>query len=182
MEHQAVYEKLVGKEAVLKKYNSLKASKLYTLLNRKDKNAFFERLPYFTGNADTELRQQGVELEILWYLQQNDAPNYIRSTNYFLEEKTGVDVMTLLRLAKRPIIIRGIDRRILEQALKMAQRAIALSPDMYSTYSIFAQLCLTLGKKEEGLAAIKSAIQLAGDETSKARNYLYLVQDKLNKQ
>lgn len=181
MAHIPAFEEIAGKEEATKFYNRLKTIKLNSFINRKDKDAFFAGLPYFKQHLDAGLRTRGVEMELCWYLQQNDVENYVRCSDALLKEGNIRDAMMLMRLAKSAHGTRNVGKAILLQGVKMAKMSVALEPDTYSCYSILAEIYLALGNKQEGLPAAQSAVKLAEKESSKALKHAQKIHDELNK-
>ncbi|SEW51569.1 thioredoxin family protein [Chitinophaga arvensicola] len=139
--------------------------KLYATMRSGDDKGFRERLNYFKTSADTGMQKQAVMSEVEYYLYKKQYAEYVTLA---AKARTGLlryDAEKLSFLA-RAAHRRGMgDPATWEAAYQLARQAVAISPDDYSTQSTLSQICVSLRKKEEGMAAAQKALSLA--ETTK---------------
>ncbi|WP_164111881.1 MULTISPECIES: thioredoxin family protein [Sphingobacterium] len=146
-------------------------STMNNYISLQDESAFFNKLPYFKKSSYAETRKQGVMLESDFYLSLGKFQEFKKLTSSAMKNELKNDADKLSFLARR--IARGSYQKIdtnpmiMQQAYIMAKQASLLEPEEYSIQGTYANVCLELKKKDEGLKAAKKARELANAETSK---------------
>lgn len=157
------------------------SNSLYGKIRSGDEKGFFSELQHFKASPDVNRQKQGVMLEADYYQEQKNVAAYNKLTSAALAGLLKDDAEKLSFLARRADMKgNGESSALLPQAYLMAKRAMELDPEEYSTVSTFAKVCLSMKKKEEGLAAAKKARQLADAETSKIQKLAQNLVDELN--
>lgn len=179
LQHRAEYAKLYGEAAVRKVQDRLTTSTLYGLIRKKDSLAFFTRLAPWQQSTDRELQKRALQMEADYYLGSGNIDGFVRVTNKGLADLLKDDDMSLSFIARRSQYEAGKNRRVLEQAYKMAKRAVEINPEEYSNQSTFAKVCQEMGYKAEALKAAEKSYQLALKETSKIQGLAQKLIDEI---
>nr|WP_121273530.1 thioredoxin fold domain-containing protein [Pedobacter schmidteae] len=158
-------------------------STLYGLMRGNNEQAFMDKLAYYKKSDKLDRRKQGVMLEADYYLGAGKTAEYVKLTAAALKNELKDEAEKLSFLARRAASGRtGAEvaaPEIQQQAYLMAKRAVELEPEEYSIQSTFAQVCLVMKKKAEGLVAAKKTRKLADAETSKIQKLAQELLDKI---
>jgi thiol-disulfide isomerase/thioredoxin len=176
--HKDNYEKKFGAEGVQKLETRLTNSAMYAMIRNKDSVGFFKRLPGIQAKNTPDAQKNAVMLEAEFYQTTNNASAYVALTNKAMEGVLKNDDMALSFLARRAD---SGDKLFMEQAYKMAKRAVEISPEEYTTQSTLAKVCLQIGNKAEALIAGQKTYELSLQETSKIVGLAQKLLDEINK-
>nr|WP_162989018.1 thioredoxin family protein [Pedobacter schmidteae] len=156
---------------------------LYGLMRGNNEQAFMEKLAYFKKSDKIERKKQGVMLEADYYLGVGRTDDYVKLTSSALINELKDEAEKLSFLARRASGGKSpkdqVSPAVMQQAYLMAKRAVELEPEEYSIQSTFAQVCLVMKKKAEGLVAAKKTRLLADAETSKIQKLAQELLDKV---
>jgi thiol-disulfide isomerase/thioredoxin len=165
LQNTGLFNQLASKGKLDSLKNRMLTNKMYAIVRSGDDSAFWERLKYFTSSSDTSLQKQAVMSESDFYLSRKRFADYIALA---AKARTGIlryDAEKLSFMA-RSAHRRGTgDTTTWDAAYQLAKQAAMQSPNDYSAQSTLSQICLSLRKKEEGIAAAQKALSLA--ETTK---------------
>jgi len=181
LSHKSNYEKKYGVEAVQKVQTRLTHSAMYGMIRSKDSVGFFNRLAGLKQITTPEVQKQAVMLEAEYYLTSLNANAFVALTDKAMEGILKQDEMGLGFLARRCQFAAEGNKPILEQAYKMAKRAVELNPEEYSSQSTFAKACQLTGRKAEALVAGQKAYDLSLLETSKIQGLAQKALDEIKK-
>lgn len=167
LQHIDAYSVKYGVAPVRKVQDRLTTSALYGMMRRKDSTAFFTRLAPWQQSPDADQQKKALQMEADYYLGSGNVNGFVRVTDLGLKGRLKDDDMLLSFIARRSQYEGGKNKRIIEQAYKMAKRAVEINPEEYSNQSTFAKVCQEMGYKEEALRAAEKSYELALKETSK---------------
>ncbi|SHM86491.1 Thioredoxin-like [Chitinophaga jiangningensis] len=135
---------------------------LYGYIREGKDEALMKRLDFFRKSPLEARRREGVLIETEYYLHNKRYSDFNKLANSALKGVLKNDADKLSFIARRSGYRGDVVAEVLPVSYAMAKRAVALQPEEYSTQSTLAQLCLSMKKKEEGLAAARKAYTLAG--------------------
>jgi thiol-disulfide isomerase/thioredoxin len=162
MAHQGYFGSIASKGAIDSLANRMVAYQLYGYVRNNNDSAFLRRVKYFTGSKMLNRQKEGVMQEAEFLLARQRYADFNKLANKALKGLLKEDADKLSFLARRAAYQGKGEPAVEQVAYEMAKRAVVLQPEEYSTQSTLAQLCLSVKKKEEGLAAAKIAYGLAG--------------------
>ncbi|MBO9733146.1 MAG: thioredoxin family protein [Chitinophaga sp.] len=165
--HVNEYTKKFDTAEVNKVQERLLNTALYGLIRKKDSTAFFTRLAPWSNASDPALQKKALMMQAEYYLTTSDAKNFIRVTDIALEGVMKKDDIGLSFLGRRCQYLAGGNKAFLQQAYKLAKRAVIIDPKEYGNQGTLARICQELGNKPEALEAAEAAYQLSLQETSK---------------
>lgn len=183
MLNQTAFEAWSSQEEREELKDRLITSTMYGLMRGDNEHAFMKKLDYFKKSKSSKQREQGVMLEAEYYFSNNRFEDYLRLTRSALNNELKDNAERLSFLARRSS--RGTSDKpqtseaVLKQAYLMAKRAVELEPEEYSIQSTFAQVCLLIKNKEEGLTAAKKTRALAEPLGSKIQRLAQELLDKV---
>lgn len=179
--HRKEYAAKYGEAPVQKLQDRLTTSTLYGLIRKKDSLAFFTRLAPWQQSPQKDLQKKALQMEADYYLGSGNIKGFVAVTNKGLADLWKNDDMTLSFIARRSQYEGGKNRAVLEQAYKLAKRAVEINPEEYGNQSTFAKVCQEMGYKEEALKAAEKSYQLALQETSKIQGLAQKLIDEIKK-
>ncbi|HVI44328.1 MAG TPA: thioredoxin family protein [Chitinophaga sp.] len=177
--HLNDYTKLYGAAATAKVQERLMYGALNALMRKKDSTAFFTRLSTWQRATDPALQKKALMMEAEYFLSAGDVKNFRRVTDSGLQGLLRNDDMGLGYIARRCEYLGEGNRPLLQQAHKLALRAVEIDPKEYSNQSTLAHICKDLGNKEEALQAAEAAYQLSLAETSKIQGLAKKLLDEI---
>lgn len=183
MANQVAFEEWSSPEERYDLENRLITYTMYSLMRGDNELAFMNKLDYFKKSKNPDLNKKGVMLEAEYYFSNNRIDDYLKLTRYALRDQLKDDADDLSFLARRSAGGRSgmptATEEVLEHAYLMAKRAVELKPEEYSIQSTFAQVCLLLKNKNEGLPAAKKTRALAEPLGSKIQRLAQELLDKV---
>jgi len=165
--HADEYTKKYGTAATGKVQDRLLSTALYGLIRKKDSAAFFTRLAPWQQSQDANVQRKAVMMEAEYYVTTADVKNFVRVTDKGLQGVMQQDDAGLSFLARHSQYVAAGNKGFLQQAYKLAKRAVLIAPKEYSNQGTLARICQELGNKPEALEAAEAAYQLSLLETSK---------------
>ncbi len=168
--HLQDYTKKYGEAPVAKVQERLMSSALYGMIRRNDSTAFFARLAPWKAAADPVVQKKALMMEADFYLSNHHAAQFIQVTDKGLHGLLKADDMSLSFLARRCEYLGAGNKAVLQQAYKLASRAVEIDPKEYGNQSTLAKVCQAAGMKPEAIRAAEAAYQLSLQETSKIQN------------
>ncbi|RAJ73464.1 thioredoxin-like protein [Chitinophaga dinghuensis] len=177
MSHQSAFRPFARQGELDTMTNRLVSSTLYGYMNEQKDDLFWKRLDFFRKSPQPARKKEAVSMELEFYLTRKQYDKYIKMANVAMKGLLKDDAEQLSFMARRANYKAEGETRVLEVAYAMAKRAVEMQPKEYSTLSTLAQLCLSLKKKEEGLALAKRAYEVA--ETTKIEKIVQQLIDKL---
>lgn len=184
MAHQDAFNNWTKEEDRDQLKDRLITNTMYGLMRENNDQAFMDKLVFFKKSEKLDRRKQGVMLEAEYYLSTGKTADYVKLTSAAMKNELKDEAEKLSFLARRAASGRGGDTEpaplaIQKQAYLMAKRSVELNPEEYSIQSTFAQVCLVMKKKKEGLVAAKKTRILADAETSKIQKNAQALLDKI---
>lgn len=180
LNHQRYYEGVAGKQAVQTVLNRIKMADMYKLIREKNSDAFFTAIKEMRKDPNSVTQRNVAMLEMEYYLEMNKADLFIITASNAMSgilENNDADLSFVARRAMRSA---DGNIEILNEALVLARRAVALNPEEYSNQGTLGSICLELKLKEEGLKAAKKARLLANESTSKIQKLAQELVDKFD--
>lgn len=165
--HVKEYTKKYDAAAVRKMQERLLSTALYGLIRKKDSTAFYARLAPWLNTTDAGLQKKALMMEAEFYLTTADVKNFVKVTDKAMEGAMKQDDMGLSFLARRSQYVTKGDNAFLQQAYKLAKRAVEIAPEEYGNQGTLSKICKDLGNKPEALEAAEAAYRLSLAETSK---------------
>ncbi|MBV8252257.1 MAG: thioredoxin family protein [Chitinophaga sp.] len=177
MAHQAAFKPFARQGELDTMANRLVASTLFGYMNEQKDDLFWKRLDFFRKSPMPARKKEAVSMETEFYLARHQYDKFIKVATAAMKGILKDDAEQLSFMARRTNYKAEGETRVLEVAYAMAKRGVELQPTDYGTLSTLAQLCLSLKKKEEGLAVAKKAYSVA--ETSKIEKIVQHLIDQL---
>ncbi len=179
--HRPQFEKMIGAADVHSQVNLVKIRTMYGMSSRKDSAGFFSRLYELKKDTSYATRRTATLAELGYYENTKDKEATLRLAKVAMNGLFKENAEDLGFVARSLIRSSPEDPRLLQQAYDMARRGMQLNPEEYTTQSTYAQACLVLKRKEEGLVAAKKALKIAEDTlTSKIVKIVEELIKKLN--
>ncbi|WP_164108707.1 MULTISPECIES: thioredoxin family protein [Sphingobacterium] len=183
MANQAAFSNWSSEEERYELKKRLITSTMYGLMRGDNEQSFMNKLDYFKKSKNGELNKKGIMLEAEYYFSNDRTADYLKLTRSALNKELKDEAENLSFLARRSAGFRTnmptVSEEVLKQAYLMAKRAVELEPEKYSIQSTFAQICLQLKNKEEGLPAAKKTRVLAEPLGSKIQRLAQELLDKV---
>lgn len=165
--HVKEYTKKYDAAAVSNMQERLLSTALYGLIRKKDSTAFYARLSPWLKSSDAGVQMKTAKIEAEFYLTTADVKNFVRVTDKAMEGVLKQDDLSLSYLARRCQYLTKGDKAFLQQAYKLAKRAVEIAPEEYGNQGTLSKICKDLGNKPEALVAAEAAYRLSLAETSK---------------
>lgn len=97
----------------------------------------FTRLAPWQQSPEADPQKKALQMEADYYLGSGNVNGFVRVTDAELKGRLKDDDMLLSFIARRSQYEGGKNKRIPEQAYKMAKRAVEINPEEYSHQSTF---------------------------------------------
>jgi hypothetical protein len=154
-------------------------SEMYGLIREKNEAAFFTKLDEMREDPSPVTQRNIAMLEMEYYLELNKADSFVLAAQKAMQGILEHNDADLSFVARRALYKANGNKKILNEALLLARKAVVLNPEEYSNQGTLASICLELQLKEEGLEAAKKARQLADASTSKIQKLAQNLVDKI---
>lgn len=179
LEHKANFAGMAGELAVTSVLNRLSSFKMYELIRENKKNEFFKRLNQMKKDTDPLVQRNVAMFETDYYLNTGNVDSFVIVANNAMNGILKHNDADLSFIARRASYQANGNKKIENEALFLARKAVELNPEEYSNQGTLASICLQLGLKKEGLKAAKKARKLADDLTSKIQKLAQELVDKI---
>lgn len=157
-------------EAFEEKQTQLLRYAMYGYIRNKDEKQFNETLQHFANSEDIEMKIDAAMYEVEWIGSYGTDDEFVAFTDKLRNGLLKQEPEKLSFIARRYVgKISGhpVSEKVLEQCYTLAKQAVNLDPNSYSNQGTFAEICISMGRKPEAIAAAEAARALAELETSK---------------
>lgn len=166
----AYFRTVAPKEAFEEKQTQLLRYAMYGYIRNKNEKQFNETLQHFSNNEDMEMKMDAAMFEVEWVGAHGTDDEFVMLTEKLRKGLLKQEAEKLSFIARRyagKISGRPESDKVMEQCYTLAKQAVNLDPNSYSNQGTFAEICISMKRKSEAIAAAEAARALAELETSK---------------
>ncbi|CDF78637.1 thioredoxin domain protein [Formosa agariphila KMM 3901] len=162
------YTEMAGIESVNKIYERVLLNDIYSNLEEKDSLLFFSKLDSLK-NVSLNSRTVPI-LHCDYYLRNMDPENFIKTSNYYVDNDLKNDPETIAFIARSATrYSQPLNHKVLEQASVLITKAYRTESPSYGTVSTYADIQNKIGNKEEAIRAGELAVKMADTISSKIK-------------
>jgi len=171
LENKAYLKANVPPSEYLKKEQQLLRFAMYGYIRSNNKAEFENGLAYFEKSGAEEDHIEAAMFKVDWVSTNENEAAFIKLTNQLRKGVLKEQAEKLSFIARRNSGKYATGKEpsdaVLNQCYILAKQAVKLDPNSYSNQGTFAEICISLKKKKEAVAAAEVARALAEAETSK---------------
>lgn len=179
LQNKDYFKDIAGEKALQTVLNRLKMSEMYRFIRDNDSISFFRELKEMKLDKNLVTQRNVAMLETEYYLETNNVDSFVvvakRAEKGILENND----MDLAFIARRALYKADGNKKILNESLRLARKAVVLNPEEYSNQGTLASVCLEMKLKKEGIEAATKARLLADQSTSKIQKIAQTLLDKI---
>lgn len=173
------YKEIAPEQEYHQKQVQLLRFAMYAYVRNGQKEEFYAGLEFFKNQDNDEFARDAALFELEWVAEHETSEELVELMNKLASGSIQEDDQTLSFIARRYSNTRNTEAKpsneLLNTCYQLASKAVELNPTEYSNQGTLAEICISIGKKQEAIQAAKEARALAELETSKIQG----IADKL---
>ncbi|HIX54987.1 MAG TPA: hypothetical protein H9853_08175, partial [Candidatus Sphingobacterium stercoripullorum] len=130
---------------------------MYAYVRNGQKEEFYAGLEFFKNQDNDEFARDAALFELEWVAEHETSEELVELMNKLASGSIQEDDQTLSFIARRYPNTRNTEAKpsneLLNTCYQLASKAVELNPTEYSNQGTLAEICISIGKKQEAIQA-----------------------------